>query len=318
MRLGIDIGGTKTAAVVVGADGETVALRQVPSGRGEDVVEVAVRTAFEAMEQSGGPSSVASVGACAPGVVDHERGVVRHAVNLGVVELDLADALSDRLGHRVVVENDVKSAALGAFLATGAASDGTFGYLNLGTGLAAAVLRAGRLDRGPDGLLGEIGHVPIGGDRPCTCGQTGCLETVASGAALDARLGAWRPGLPTLLDRAAAGDGEAMAAAEELVRGIRIALQLLVVAGGCDRIVVGGGLTGLGEPLVEALRASIAEADRASRFHAALGLWERTAFVHSHVPLAALGAAALPASDGSAAAVVPPEVVAVNQPRSHL
>jgi predicted NBD/HSP70 family sugar kinase len=317
MRLGIDIGGTKTAAVVVGDDGAPVALRQVPSGRGEGVVEVAVRTAREAVAEAGGRGVLSSVGACAPGVVDHELGVVRHAVNLGVVELALGDELAERLGHRVVVENDVKAAALGAFLTTGARPVGTFGYLNLGTGLAAAVLRDGRLDRGPEGLLGEIGHVPIGGERPCTCGQTGCLETVASGAALDAGLGAWRPGRPTLLDRAAAGDREAEAAADELVRGIRIALQLLVVAGGCERIVVGGGLTGLGEPLAERLRASIRDADRASRFHAALGLWPRTAFVHTQVPLAALGAAALPGF-GSERDDVAAEVAHVNEPRSLL
>ncbi len=294
MRLGIDIGGTKTAAVVVGDDGTVLALRQVPSGRGSEVVEIAVRTAWAALSAAGLVDEIASVGACAPGVVDPATGVVRHAVNLAVDELALGAELSTRLGHRVVVDNDVKAAAVGAFLATGADPAVTFGYLNLGTGLAAAVLRDGRLDRGPDGLLGEIGHVPLGGSRPCTCGQVGCLETVASGAALDARLGAWRPGLPTLLDRAEAGDPEADAATDDLVRGIRIALHLLVVAGGCARVVVGGGLTGLGEGLTERLRASIAEADRQSAFHAALGLWPRTNFVRSRVPLAALGAAALP------------------------
>ena len=293
MRVGIDIGGTKTAVVVVDGEGNAVALRQARSGRGADVVAVAARTAEEAIRAAGATGLVESVGACVPGVVDVERGRVRHAVHLDVEELALGDLLSARLGQPITVENDVKAAAVGAYLATGAEAHGTFGYLNLGTGLAASFLRDGRLDRGPDGLLGEIGHVPIGGSRPCTCGQVGCLETVASGAALDERLGTWRPGQPNVLDRAAAGDPAAIEAADDLVRGIRTALHLLVVAGGASRIVVGGGLAALGEPLVDRLRAEVARADAASAFHAALRLWPRTRVVQSVVPLAALGAAAL-------------------------
>lgn len=316
MRLGIDIGGTKTAAVVLDDTSRPVALQQVPSGRGADVVDVAVRAARAAVEAAGGPDVVTSIGACAPGVVDIEHGLVRHAVNLGVDELALGAELAARLGHPVVVDNDVKAAAVGAFLLTGAAAEGTFGYLNLGTGLAASVIRDGRLDRGPDGLLGEIGHVPVGGTRPCTCGQVGCLETLASGAALERRLGPWRPSGPTIFERAATGDREAAEAAEELVHGIRIALHLLVVAAGASRVVVGGGLVGLGEPLVDRLRDAFAEADRRSRLHAALGLWARTSFVRSPVPLAALGAAALPGFAGD-----DPVAVAAShaeRPHSHL
>ena len=63
-------------------------------------------------------------------------------------------------------------------------SDGTTAYLNVGTGLAAAIVHRGEVVRGAGGAAGEIGHLPVGSGVPCSCGQDGCLETIASGTAL--------------------------------------------------------------------------------------------------------------------------------------
>ena len=80
MRLGIDIGGTKTAVVALDAAGRVVAYRQAPSGRGpRDVISVAVQVARATLTVARG--HVESVGACMPGLVDRATGVVRHAVN---------------------------------------------------------------------------------------------------------------------------------------------------------------------------------------------------------------------------------------------
>ncbi|KRF42631.1 hypothetical protein ASH01_17625 [Terrabacter sp. Soil811] len=332
-RLGIDIGGTKTAVVLV-ADGSVRAMRSAPSGRGASgVVDVAVRLAREVLAAeargvgaaggagtAGGAADVVSVGACMPGLVDPVSGVARHAVNLGVESLDLAGELSVRLGVPVAVENDVKAAALGAWRLRAPWAEGStaadigpggpggpggpagpgglaLAYLNLGTGLASAVVRGGVVVRGIDGAAGEIGHLPVGGDAPCTCGQVGCLETVASGSAL-ARL--WpvagrRATNP--FAAAAAGDALAAAAVDVLCTGVGLAVQLLALASGAERVVVGGGLAGLGAPLLGGIRADLERRARSSRMIDALGLPDRVELLPADVPVAALGAAWLSAPD---------------------
>ena len=316
MRLGLDIGGTKTAAAVLHDDGSLAALRTAPSGYGsEDVVRVAAALAMEALAEAG-PGRLDSIGACMPGLVDPETGVVRHAVNLGVETLNLASELESRLGSPVAVENDVKAAALGAHGVLTARSaeepvpgsagqgrgavpdqtvpDQTLAYLNLGTGLAAGVVRNGKVQRGPDGMLGEIGHLPVGGDTPCACGQVGCLETLASGSAL-ARM--WTPppgGGRDPFAAALAGDEQARAAAAVLCRGVALAVQVLVLSTGADRIIIGGGLAALGTSLLNGIRSELNHRAGESPFLGSLGLPGRFELLPSDIPLAALGAAALP------------------------
>jgi glucokinase len=306
VRLGLDIGGTKTAAAILYDDGSLAALRSAPSGYGPDqVVRVAAALARDAMAVAG-PGRLDSIGACMPGLVDPATGVVRHAVNLGVETLNLAAELEDLLGSPVAVENDVKAAALGAHgiltarsaggpvpSGSGAAPDRTLAYLNLGTGLAAGVVRNGKVLRGPAGMLGEIGHLPVGGDTPCACGQVGCLETLASGSAL-ARM--WTPppgGGRDPFAAALAGDEVACAAAAVLCRGVALAVQVLVLSAGADRIIIGGGLAALGPALLNGIRSELNHRAGKSRFLGSLGLPGRFELLPSDIPLAALGAAAL-------------------------
>ena len=104
-------------------------------------------------------------------------------MNLGVEELDLQARVADVLGIRVAAENDVKAAALGAYALHGAV--GSVGYLNLGTGIAAGIVRDGVLWRGAHGTAGEVGHVSVDPSGPqCGCGQRGCIEQYGSGRAL--------------------------------------------------------------------------------------------------------------------------------------
>jgi predicted NBD/HSP70 family sugar kinase len=321
-RLGIDIGGTKTAAALVDGDGTVLATRSAPSGRGpKEVVHVAVRLARELLDAGEGPDlsgDIAGVGAepaprlvgaCMPGLVDPRTGSVRHAVNLGVESLDLAGELGRALGVEVSVENDVKAAALGAWhlrARTGAAARGeVMAYLNLGTGLASAVVRDGIVVRGIDGAAGEIGHLPIGGDAPCSCGQVGCLETVASGSAL-ARL--WPESRRTVRNpfvAAQAGDVVAAAAADVLCTGVGLAVQLLALASGAEHVVIGGGLAALGEPLREGVRADLARRGRMSKMIGALALPDRFELLDAGMPVAALGAAWLGTPAGEAGAAGP-------------
>lgn len=322
MKLGIDIGGTKTAAAILRTDGSVAALHTAPSGHGPaEVIAVATTLARTALAQvsidrAKDPGRYGELpvqaGACMPGLVDPATGVVRHAVNLGVDSMDLRQGLSDALGLEVSIENDVKAAALGADqlmrsrsltarLATAGSALSTLprpehhvlAYLNVGTGLAAAVVRDGKVVRGRDGIVGEIGHLPVGGSAPCKCGQFGCLETIASGSALESL---WN--VPTGRGRdpfaaAAAGDERAAHAAAVLCQGIALSIQLLVLTTGAERIVIGGGLCALGNALENGIRSTLTRDASTSDFVAALELADRFELLPSDVPVAALGAALL-------------------------
>ncbi|EWT02053.1 sugar kinase [Intrasporangium oryzae NRRL B-24470] len=303
MRLGIDIGGTKTAVVAVrddhsgSAQDGVAALRTAPSGHGPvGVVDVVRFLALEVAAAVGGLDHITTVGACMPGLVDIGSGVVHHAVNLGVEELALGRALEDVLGRAVAVENDVKAAAIGAARIVRPRPGERLAYLNLGTGLASAVVVDGQVVRGLHGVAGEIGHLPVGGDVVCSCGQVGCLETVASGSTM-ARM--WPAGerlLPDPFASAKVGDGAAAAAVDVLCSGVGLAIQLLVLASGAERVVIGGGLAALGAPLHAGILADLERRASSARVVASLGLADRFELLPSAVPVAALGAAWLPDS----------------------
>ncbi|SIN95032.1 ROK family protein [Agromyces cerinus] len=304
MRLGIDIGGTKTAAVAIGADGELTDQVRMPTGFGaEEVVATALRTVERMSELSGvGAASFTSIGIGIPGAVDSATGRVEHAVNLGLDGLDLGRRLYDRLGVDVRVENDVKAAALGAHhllgrsdpvdLPGGRRAD-SMAYLNLGTGLAAGVVFDGRLLRGGHGVAGEIGHIPIDPVGVlCGCGQRGCLETVASGLAI-ARTWPSNSEHPAreLFDAAEAGDARAIAVREDFLTGVAAAVRLLVLTVDVDAVVIGGGLAALGGPLLAGTRRILNRWAVESAFLASIDLATRVQVIPPGFPAAAVGAA---------------------------
>ncbi len=293
IRLGVDIGGTKTHAVAVDAQGDVLADFLIPTGHGPDGVLAGTEQAVRAAALRAGvtPSEAASIGVGVPGSVDRDTGSVSHAVNLDVEELPLGALLASRLGRSVVVENDVKAAALGAFHLD--SRTGSMAYLNLGTGLAAGLVLDGRLWRGSDGVAGEIGHIPVqpDGDR-CLCGQRGCLETVASGSGLARRWPDGRGrGVTALFDAADAGDRAATAVRHDFVSGVAAAVRLLVLTTGVDRVVVGGGLSVLGDRLRSAVVEVLDEWADDSPFVASLALPARVRVLPPLSPVGAVGAA---------------------------
>lgn len=297
MRLGIDIGGTKTAAVLLGSDGELGEQLRMPTGFGADEVVATAVHAVERMSRASGidAAQFGSIGIGIPGAVDGRTGRVAHAVNLGLDGLDLGDRIADRLGVAVRIENDVKAAALGAHHLLGAAEGAphAMAFLNLGTGLAAGIVLDGRLLRGGQGIAGEIGHIPIDplGER-CGCGQRGCLETVASGSSITR---AWPTSHPLpardLFDRADDGDGRAIEVRGRFLTGVAAAVRILVLTTDVDTVVIGGGLSALGDRLVSGVCRVLDEWSAESAFLASLELSGRVRIVPPGFPAAAVGAA---------------------------
>lgn len=293
LRVGIDIGGTKTDAVALAADGSVLAEHRRATGFGAEAVLASAETALQALAGRLGVSSAdfATIGVGIPGAVDPAAGRVTHAVNLGLEDLDLGGELHARFGRPVRIENDVNAAALGAWQALGRDPDGSMAYLNLGTGLAAGLVLGGRLWRGARGVAGEIGHIPVDPAGPlCPCGQRGCLEVTASGSGI-ARAWAGGESVADLRAAAVAGDADALAVWERLVEHVAAAVRLLVLSVDPDRVVIGGGISSLGDELLGAVRGVLTDWAASSRFLAMIDLADRVEVLPRDFPAAAVGAA---------------------------
>lgn len=297
MRLGFDVGGTKTDGVVVAPGGEILARLRRPTGWGAAAVVATITGMVAELADAVGVDAddFRSVGIGMPGQVAAGGEVVTHAVNLGIDLLDLGRSVGGILGAPVRAENDVKAAALGAYALHGSphGAGGSMAYLNLGTGIAAGFVKDGALWRGAHGTAGEVGHISVDPNGPlCKCGQRGCIEAFCGGGAIAER---WaRPAvLPVLdvFDAADAGDAGALSLRAGLAHGVAAAIRVIVLSTDVETVVLGGGVTALGDRMLSLVEDDLAAAAAASPFLSSLRLAERVELLPAGSPAAALGAA---------------------------
>ena len=269
-RIGLDIGGTKTAALVVDEAGQSLGevVRPTDVATPDRLVAGIVATVDRALAAAGATrSELAAVGVGVPGQVGPQTGTVSLAVNLHLREpYPLRDALQTALGVPVTLENDVRTAAWGAFHQANTGQHiASLAYLSIGTGIAAGLVLEGRLYRGAHGMAGEIGHIPIDPAGPrCRCGAYGCLEVFAAGPAIAAQAAAvttanGRPPQTTeVYALADAGHPAARAVVERAAGFLARAVYLLVMTYDVERVVLGGGVTRAGAPFERPLRHALA------------------------------------------------------------
>ncbi|GAA4865758.1 ROK family protein [Saccharopolyspora cebuensis] len=260
--IAVDVGGTEMKAALVAVEpGTATPLREIrqPTPRGDGPILDAVRGLVESLR---GGVELAAAGVVVPGVVDERTGVGIYSANLGWRDLPIRDRLAEQLDVPVILGHDVRAGGLAEARLGAARGLRDVAVLPIGTGIAAALILGGALHTG-GGRAGEIGHVDVGHGERCGCGRTGCLEAVASSAAIARRYRA-RSGEPAAGGAevvAALRDGDPHAAAvwQDAVDGLARGLIVLagVVAPEC--VVLGGGLARAGGLLVEPLTARIDE-----------------------------------------------------------
>jgi len=262
-----DVGGTMIKAMVVAADGRVIRHARVPTaarGGGAAVLarleDVGARLIRDARAAGAGPP--AAFGLAVPGIVDEAAGVARSAANIGWRDVPLAGQLGRRLGLPVAVCHDVRAAARAEARFGPAAGAGDFLLVQVGTGIAAALVLDGRPYPGAHALSGEIGHVAVAGGRRCGCGGTGCLETVASAAAVTRRYrelsGRRVTGAARVARLVTAGDPAARQAWGEAVSALAGALAWCQSVLDPGLMVIGGGLSRAGPVLLEPLARELA------------------------------------------------------------
>jgi glucokinase len=245
--LGVDVGGTDTKATLLDG-GEPLDFRSRPTARTPpEIVEAIAELAGEAE----------AIGVVVPGVVDDANGVAVWSENLHWDNVPFAALVRERCGLPTVLGHDVRAGAL-AETRLGAARGMTdVVYLSIGTGIAAGIVVGGHLHAG-GGYAGEIGHTPAGHDEPCACGGRGCLEAIASAAAIARRYTA-RSGRPAAgaAEVLAAGDAAAVQVWDEALDALAGALAWIASVLAPEVVVIGGGLSRAGEALFDPLTERI-------------------------------------------------------------
>jgi fructokinase len=252
MRLGIDLGGTKIASVVLDGAGREIwnARRETPRGDYDGTVQAIAALVADGERLAG---VACSVGVGMPGAISPADGLIKNANSTWLNGRPLKADLERMLGRAVRLMNDANCLAVSE-VADGAAAGArvAFGVI-LGTGVGGGLVVDGRPIEGANAIAGEWGHNPLpwprDDERPgpaCYCGRRGCIETFVSGPGLSAdyeRRGGGRAPGEDVVARAAAGDPMAAAALDDwcdrLARGLATVINLVDP----DVIVVGGGLS---------------------------------------------------------------------------
>ena len=265
--LGIDVGGTSCKLAVLEVDGDRagpppklLATAVLPTGPGGPD-EVLDRLAAEGARLAAEHGPVAAAGAGVPGLFDEASGRTLFLPNLPAAwnGREFGRPLAGRLGVPTVLINDARAFTLAESRMGAAAGCSTVVCLTLGTGVGGGVVVDGRLRYGPHGRAGEVGHQVIDPNGPrCGCGNRGCVEAFAAGAALS-RLGG-QDSPQAVFRAAAAGDELAAAAVQAVAWRLAVGIANLVTVLWPERVVVGGGVAAAGERLLGPLRAAVADA----------------------------------------------------------
>jgi glucokinase len=261
----LDVGGTGIKCALVRSDGTSHHTERHPTGadRGPDAVvqtilEVAAGLADRARADRLTP---VAVGIVVPGVVDEPAGVAVWSANVGFRDIPLRALVSARLGLPAALGHDVRAGGIAeARIGAGRGSRHVL-FVAIGTGIAAALAVDGTAFAGAHGAAGELGHIVVraGGPR-CGCGQLGCLEAVASAAAVGRRYAelAGQPATAAeVVRRAVAGEELAARIWQETIDALADGLLIAQALYDPAVIVVGGGLAEAGDDLFVPLRAAL-------------------------------------------------------------
>ena len=281
--LGIDVGGTKIAGGLVTLKGRMTTCMVVPT-LAEKGREISLGQLYRLIERllklAGGKENVRGIGICAPGPLNPTSGIVLNPPNLpGWRNVPLADLVRRRFGLPSLVENDANAAGLAEVLFGSAVGCRDAFYVTLSTGIGTGIIIDRKIYHGKNGVAGEGGHVVVDHRSPylCGCGSRGCIEALASGPGMARRarvLLEQEHGAPSLLRTMTGGDlsrltpkmiADAAKHRDHVARTIldETAFYLGVWLGGMvslldpEAIVIGGGVSQIGKPLFDKIRATV-------------------------------------------------------------
>ncbi len=278
---GVDIGVTHVALVLADFSGAVLAERREPLNvmDGPEICLRQVNAHLQVLLAAQGVSleDIAAFGVGVPGPVSQETGkVIAPPIMPGWEGFPVRDTLQTLWGRPVLVGNDADLGALGEWVYGAGRGATHLAYVKVGSGVGAGFIFNGEIYRGAEGYAGEIGHITLMKDGPvCTCGNRGCLEALAGGTAIARQAqDAVRRGLPTRLDAIQPVESiTARHVAQAAQMGDLVSQQIIVQAGhylgiaianvinllNPGVLVIGGGVSQMGDLLLEPIRHTARE-----------------------------------------------------------
>ncbi|MBT00185.1 MAG: fructokinase [Oceanospirillaceae bacterium] len=262
LRIGIDLGGTKTEGVVLDEQGLERYRQRVstPGHLGFEAVVECIATLVKSLDDQAGCQLPVGVGT--PGAISTLTGTMKNCNTTCLNGRDLLGALEARLQRPVRLANDANCFALSEALDGAGADYGVVFGVIMGTGVGGGLVLHGQLHQGAQHIGGEWGHNQLEADGPvCYCGRRGCVETFISGPGLLAdyhRLGGKAQSVPELLTGLEQGEACAAQAMDRFHQRFGRALATVINILDPDVVVLGGGLSNM-ESLYREGRDAVAE-----------------------------------------------------------
>jgi fructokinase len=255
VRMGLDLGGTKTEIVLISESGEILFRERRPTPSADYRLLLEHLSSFIADVEKRMQIRATSIGVGMPGAISPATGLVKNANTTCLIGKPFSQDLEVLLRRKVSFANDANCFALSEALhGAGRGSSVVFGVI-LGTGVGAGIVVHGRVLNGPNSIAGEWGHNPLPWPQPselpgpaCYCGQRGCIETFLSGPGLacdhESATGQ-KLSASDIEQRARDGDAHCEATLlryeDRLARGLASVINVLDP----DTIVLGGGVSNL-------------------------------------------------------------------------
>lgn len=269
--VGVDVGGTKVLAVRVSVDGEVEATTSRPMpGRTspEDAVEEAVALAVRDVADE----TTVGLGISAAGLVDRAGERYLFGAHLPWRDAPVRARLAQRTGLDAVLANDANCAAYAELQGGAGRGCDSMLMITIGTGIGGALVLGGQVVAGAHGLAGEFGHMQVVPDGlACECGLRGCWEQYCSGRALErvtrVALGRHLDG-PEVTALAHAGNEVARQAFASVGTWLGVGMAGLASAFDPERVVIGGGVSAVGDLLLAPARAALRDSLQGTAFRA--------------------------------------------------
>jgi len=244
-KLGVDLGGTKTEAVLLDENLNVIERKRIPTPQ-NDYQQILNSISSLVLSISGNVSDF-SLGICTPGAISKQTGLIKNSNTQCLIGRSLKEDLENKLGKKISMENDANCFAM-AESTLGIAVDYSlvFGVI-LGTGVGGGIVIDKKLHSGRTNIGGEWGHHTLHRNgNSCYCGKTGCVETYISGPSLENRwtkLTGKSQSLPEILSNIDNEIGKKWK--DEFLENFGYGLANVIDILDPDAIVLGGGLSNI-------------------------------------------------------------------------